>query len=529
MQKRKNLIKLLIIFSTILIIIGIIATVYLKTDLLKSKKQIFYKYLFCNQILEILPNKIDDNMKSYSSTGNIEFIYDYNNEIETMKQDEIAQNIESNVKKLEKIQELTGNIESKVDKTNQKEYHNINLKKDDKKIMNIEFVRDNDKYAFKSKQLVNAYIGLENNNITDLANKMGIENTENLPEKIDLSKIYEALFEISKDEKEHIIETYKNIMIQEVEDKNYEKKEKQNIIINNSNYVTNMYSLTLSKAESIDLAIKMLETLKEDSITLNLITNKVKTINQNSEYTNINKVHQKIEEYIGELKALEKTENEFIRIDLYINKNQVKKIDFSFENQKQISFEYEEKDGKKILQISQDKFIDEESAIIYNLCESLQKTKQIKIIKEKDITTYSFIMYNVKDIYKKILEDAKTVGTDETNGENSQKQTNIEEIEKIYNQYKMMNDEFSQISFNIQLNNNSKPEGKSQIGFYISAYNSKIGINITSEKKYEDKIETGIDLNSNNSVMLNEYQKEKINKLFDILFNKTKKILGIGV
>ena len=46
---------------------------------------------------------------------------------------------------------------------------------------------------------------------------------------------------------------------------------------------------------------------------------------------------------------------------------------------------------------------------------------------------------------------------------------------------------------------------------------------------YEDKIETGIDLNSNNSVMLNEYQKEKINKLFDILFNKTKKILGIGV
>lgn len=109
-----------------------------------------------------------------------------------------------------------------------------------------------------------------------------------------------------------------------------------------------MYSLTLSKAESIDLAIKMLETLKEDSITLNLITNKVKTVNQNSEYTNINKVHQKIEDYIEELKALEKTENEFIRIDLYINKNQVKKIDFSFENQKQISFEYEEKDGKNI-------------------------------------------------------------------------------------------------------------------------------------------------------------------------------------
>ena len=93
----------------------------------------------------------------------------------------------------------------------------------------------------------------------------------------------------------------------------------------------------------------------------------------------------------------------------------------------------------------------------------------------------------------------------------------------------MMNDEFSQISFNVQLNNNSKPEDKLQTGFYILAYNSKVGINITSEKKYEDKIETGIDLNSNNSVMLNEYQKEKINKLFDILFNKTKKILGIGV
>lgn len=213
--------------------------------------------------------------------------------------------------------------------------------------MNIELVRDNDKYAFKSKQLVNAYIGLENNNIKDFANKMGIENAENLPEKIDLSKMYKALFEISKDEKEHIIETYKNIMIQEIKDNNYEKKEKQNITINNSSYVTNMYSLTLSKAESIDLAIKMLETLKEDSITLNLITNKVKTVNQNSEYTNINKVHQKIEDYIEELKALEKTENEFIRIDLYINKIKLKKLTFHLKIRNRFRLNMKKKMEKK--------------------------------------------------------------------------------------------------------------------------------------------------------------------------------------
>ena len=71
-----------------------------------------------------------------------------------------------------------------------------------------------------------------------------------------------------------------------------------------------------------------------------------------------------------------------------IDKKIVRKVDFSIENRKQICFEYEDKEGKQILQISQNNIYEEPTAIVYDLRESLQHTKKIKIVKEADYTTY---------------------------------------------------------------------------------------------------------------------------------------------
>ena len=155
MQKK----KVLIIFFSILIFIfifsGIMTFIYLKTDLLKSNKQLFFKYLIeenkmCNMIF--VNPEVFMNNNSYTSNGTIDFIYDYAG-IQEVENDNISKNIKQNIKDLKNIENLSANIQSNVDKKNKKSFYNIELLKNEESIMNFEFVRDNDKYAFKSNEI----------------------------------------------------------------------------------------------------------------------------------------------------------------------------------------------------------------------------------------------------------------------------------------------------------------------------------------------------------------------------------------
>ena len=554
MQKKKNLIIVLISIMSILLLGIVLAVVYLKTDFLKTDKQLFYKYLLEeNQMLDMVKKeKQNKNSKSYTGSGNIDFIYEYNNDVEVNENDQIAKNLQKNLQNLESLKKLTGTIESNVDKTNNKEYHAVQLEKNEEKIMEFELARDEEKYAIKSKQVANSYIGIENDNLKEFLKKMGIENEEIIPDKIDFEKIYKAITEINPDEKEHIYETYKEVLLQSIDSSNYSKQKNQKININNNAYNTDLYTLTLTKAEAIDNLVKILQTLKQDSITLNMICNKIKVINPNSSI-NIRKLNEKIDLYIDEVNKIEKSDNEFIRIDVYVDKKIVRKIDFLLENKKQISFEYEEKDGKKILQVTRNNFLEEPTAIVYDIRESLLNTKKIRIIKEADFTTYQFVMYNIKDIYKTILDEQrkqnetaedeeKIEATNENNIENKEddrnenineseyendvnkyNQDNIDEIQKIYDEYNNIDEELAEISLNIKLQNNR--ENNTLDSLYLLIFNSKAGMDISNEKNYTDDIEKNITLDQSNSIMLNNYSKETIDKLIEAVRNKGKEIL----
>ena len=77
MQKKKTLIIFFSILIFILVFSGIMTFIYLKTDLLKSNKQLFFKYLIeDNQMWEMFSiEKSENNDKSYTSTGTVDFIY----------------------------------------------------------------------------------------------------------------------------------------------------------------------------------------------------------------------------------------------------------------------------------------------------------------------------------------------------------------------------------------------------------------------------------------------------------------------
>lgn len=472
MQKKKILIRFFIIIISILILSSIVAVIYMKTDLLKSDKQLFFKYLVEeNQMLDMisLNQESDNSQKSFSSIGTVDYLYEYNN-MKEIKNDQIGNNLKQKTKDLKNLSGLSGSIISSVDKKNKKATYQLELLKDEEDIMNFELVRDEDKYAFKSEQIVKDYVGIENNNINEFLKKMNIIDNEIVPSKINLEDIYQALSKFTPEEKEHIYETYKNIAIQSLDAKNYSKQKNKIININNSEYTTNVYTLTLTKTESLDLLIKILQTLKQDSITLNLISNKIKMINPDSDYIKITKLIEQIDFYIQELEKQEKSDSEFIRVDVYSDKKIVRKIDFCLENDKQISFEYEEQDGKQSLQITQKNITKEATSVVYNIKDALLNTKKLKIIKTSNSTSYQLVVYNIRDIYKNIIDDLQKNNNNDTEV-NDESQYDLEEIQEIYNQYKDMKDEDVEISFNIDLYNEKEDKNRTEI--YLLVCNSK--------------------------------------------------------
>ena len=93
-------------------------------------------------------------------------------------------------------------------------------------------------------------------------------------------------------------------------------------------------TLTLNKEQSIEAEIKVLEKLKEDSITLNLIANKIKTINQNSEYASVNKLNEEIQKYIENLQKEEKNNDEYIKVEIYEYNGKTIRLDLYIKEEK---------------------------------------------------------------------------------------------------------------------------------------------------------------------------------------------------
>ena len=83
MKNKRNIIIVLIILLIILAA-GIFSYLYLKTDMLKTNKQLFYKYLLSNEMLKNDKSKNVDNLleriskNNNTSSGNIQVSYGEN-------------------------------------------------------------------------------------------------------------------------------------------------------------------------------------------------------------------------------------------------------------------------------------------------------------------------------------------------------------------------------------------------------------------------------------------------------------------
>lgn len=280
-MKNKKTITIIAIIAIILILAGgVFGYLYFGTDTFKSNKDKFLKYIAQNKEISEL---LEDELITKYDEKKSEKAYENNGEIK------INSNVgEASIDDVLKNASLT--FDGKVDASNKKVQEDIKvsyLSQDAK----MRYVQDGDKYGIKLDTDESDYIAIENNNLKEFAEKLGISDTSNIPDKLDLNSLQEGFF--TKEELKKIYNTYYDILVKDLEDSDFEKVTEGN---------KEGYKLKLTDTKILQILNNILEKLKDDTLILEKIVKY-----SNDEYT-VDSLKNEIESILEELKN-ETTEN----------------------------------------------------------------------------------------------------------------------------------------------------------------------------------------------------------------------------
>ncbi len=305
-KKRILIIVLSIITVFILIIGGVLIYLNCATDTFKNTQELFYKYLYKNgEIANVFDTNLLD--RYYQRTEND--AYNGKGEL-TIK----TGNIDGSESDTKQFDDFINKTKLKYNKkSNSKEKKSETEAKiiyDNKEQFKIDLANNDNNYALKSDEVVYKYLLLRNENLREVYAKLGIENTDKIPnqfEKID----YNIYKDMKAEDKGRILSTYQNILNKEILSNHY-TKQKFPININGKQVKGNVYILTLTEEEVSSLKIRLLETVMTDELILKYI---VQFLQLDSSYTI--KIKQAIQEEIDDLKREQIKENNNIKIMVY--------------------------------------------------------------------------------------------------------------------------------------------------------------------------------------------------------------------
>ena len=255
-MKKRYLIMIIIAIVLVICLGAGLAFAYFATDLFKSNKQIFSKYFSKNN--EILELFNDSDLKSYAEKQK-QNAYTSEGSIKTnvtfpdSSQKQIA----------DALQNCNITFNGKTDISNKYMYYNIKANYSQSQALNMQLYRNKDVYAFKIDDVLAKFLGIENNNLKELASKFGIEQEQiaNIPNQINLSEI-QSLNVFTDDEISQLKDKYLKVVSDNLTDKMFSKEK-------NNDY--SVYTLTLNFEQFKNISTKLIETLKNDELLKNKI------------------------------------------------------------------------------------------------------------------------------------------------------------------------------------------------------------------------------------------------------------------
>lgn len=467
-MEKKNKIIITTIIAVVLVIAVAMGAVYAFGDAFKSPKDLFYKYLGQNvetfsklDYDEVLNNYKNVNDKDYTSTGEISI----NVETENYQIREIADEINKM-----KITTEEKNI-SKENKT----YADFKIDYDNSNLLEASIIKNGDLYGIKSDFLHDKYISVENNNLKQLAQKLGLDE-DSMPDKFEQIDMYDLLY-VSKEDRNTILKTYKKVLDEEIGKEKYEIQKNIETTVNGKTIKANAYLVKINEQEAINTIIKLLETLKDDDLTLNLIIEKVNKTNINSmidedEKLSKDNIKETIEDAIEDLKdELEYADEDELTIKVYENKGKTVKTEIIVDDNI-VSIEKYENNN--------------ENYIVIKTQENNEETFNIEI------------KYTIKE----------ENGTKTTSGKVTIKEEYSDEIS---------------FDFNIT--------SKGKVGTGISEVNAQISFNV-QDNKFDITIKQTLDFNSkveiedldeNNSIKINDMEESEMENLYTQIYENIQK------
>lgn len=265
-RKKRRLILIISILLVILMIFTAFVLVYINTDMFKSNKTLFMKYLGQN-------------------TENLNQIYaqiTQKNDYETsLEQNKYTVNTQINVNNTENLgttEENTDNVinqlkivsDGQVDIANQYNYQKMNLYKNGESLLGLEYIQNSNTYGLRFSDLFQQFLLVDNNNLQDLYSKLGYSDEEvsNIPNQIDIGKISIGGLLLTNEEEETLFNKYIQIIENGLLNQNFLKQENQTIEIDGKSVQTNSYSVTLTKEQLNNLYLALLEQLKNEEVIL---------------------------------------------------------------------------------------------------------------------------------------------------------------------------------------------------------------------------------------------------------------------
>ena len=515
MKNKKILIIPIVIIILLVALAGVSAFLYFKTDLFKSPKQLFFKYLGESvsstknfNYDKSLANYKELSQKSSKSTGEIT--------------GSITDNSSNTSSSSKSIEDAINNskIEYSIESIPSKNKYHASIKPtyNDSEITNLELLTDNDSYGAKCTDLYDKYVYFENNNLKTLVSKFGIDS-KYIPDKLEKVDIYELL-NISADSRTQIVDRYQKLLDSKLTKDMFTSNKKVTTSVNGTNVKANAYTLTINGEHAYDILLSFFQTLKDDDQTLDLIIEKC--------------------EKSGVTKAYETQENIQSSIYSISSDNNDDEIQITFTKD---SLKDDIQTLIESLQDSKDNFSADESVLII-VYSYKGKTAKIEFKNGSDETS----AFSIEITHNK-SEEIITLNSDDTtyikaNYSSSKKEEkativlyedNDTEFANLYIEHKK---DKNKINFKINDSSNSVLElnidsnGQIGKGTIETVCNLKfkeeddleINLNLNNSTTYTDDINID-DLSSNNGELLNTISNTKMNDLYKEIYSNLQKVL----
>ena len=252
-MKTKTIGKLIIILIVVILMLGgVFAYLYFGTDLLKTNEQLFFKYL--GQLVDSENGFIDSKLTEYTNkkmTGKYEDNGQFSVNIDMTGMDEDV---------LATVNDFNITYSGQIDNTARKNEQEISINYSDDVNFPVKYKYANETLGLQTEYVSEKYIGIENSNLKEFAEKLGMTNTEDIPDTIDFFATDSSqAITFTDDEKEQLKNTYQPVLEGRLEGKEFTKSEDGS---------TTNYSVEIANQEIIDIVSALMETLKNDQILL---------------------------------------------------------------------------------------------------------------------------------------------------------------------------------------------------------------------------------------------------------------------